>query len=246
MTSNTSRSPSISARKYVFIYIVMFFRLFVGLYSKLYDNIIFFVTAKLYCIYCVLVALHKNLQLWDFLVKRNYILLAAQKLIVYITIVVVSMGSDGEHFNIYLNELENIDPLTFLHWHDNLIISKSIFVMIASLGLYRIWFLLFFRSFFTLHDVYIESIVLMGIYSSYMSRILMFDLLWSRLRCLNLTMESNILFNGNVRNDVEIQKNKIEQYLLIYKRILVTMNNIGTATKILVIIMVLHKLLWYI
>ena len=59
-------------------------------------------------------------------------------------------------------------------------------------------------------------------------------------------MESNILFNGNVRNDVEIQKNKIEQYLLIYKRILVTMNNIGTATKILVIIMVLHKLLWYI
>ncbi|XP_069362066.1 uncharacterized protein [Maniola hyperantus] len=74
----------------------------------------------------------------------------------------------------------------------------------------------------------------MGVYFSHMTRIMMFELLWCRMRVLRKTLESQLDFSGNIfESEVKQHVLELEKYLNVYKMLLDNLKKVGHATKLL-------------
>ncbi|XP_039759709.1 uncharacterized protein LOC120633566 [Pararge aegeria] len=219
----------------------MFVRLILGLYSELSKNIFFKVIARCYCLCFVVFIFYSNYSmLLTYPPPIKVAITTVHKLMVYTIVTVASMLSNGEHFYEYLNEMSNIETKSKIKPRKfELIISLTTFVVIIILYT----FFLFHNMTFANKNAYLEyyfgtlTLLFMAKCFNNMARVMMFELLWDRMKSLRMMMVENLKFCELVSDDhVELQISKLEEYIKVYNNLLDNLKYMGHASKLMIIL----------
>lgn len=223
------------------INIIMFIRLFIGLYSEIKTSFTFKMTGAVYCICFAVFSTYVHI----LLIKANNLsdkdlIGFINRLVFYTIIVLVSLCSNGEHFYEYLEGLYQIDFASCLKVKKfDPLFSTSIFFVIVLGNICRFVNLIIIISanqyWLVIIIVFNAFLLLLAVHSNHMTRIIVFELLWNRMKVLRKTMESQLHFTPNIIDrDVKQHITKLEKYLNVYKMWLDNLRNVSHASKLLV------------
>ncbi|XP_069362065.1 uncharacterized protein [Maniola hyperantus] len=223
------------------INVIMFTRLILGLYSEFRTNMIFAVLARLYCFFFMILGIYIKCYMQIVFPAPIHILITSvYKYVVYVLISLVSMLSNGEHFYEYLNELGNIECKYILkHRKLDLPISLTAFILVILVSTFCFINVLISNQnnndlvpyFFGMILIYLGN----GLNN--MTRIIMFELLWKRMKSLRMMIEKYLDFSETVcDNMAEVKISRLEEYMKLYSDLLNNLKFAGHATKFIIVL----------
>nr|XP_026488958.1 uncharacterized protein LOC113395560 [Vanessa tameamea] len=223
---------------YNIIKLIMTTRLFLGCYSKLHNSLAFAVFAKIYCIAFAIVLMYfcnYEFMLTD---QIGSVIIIILKILNLSFSLLVSLISDGENFFNYLEESDKVDPLGLVKIEKHKVrFCFFIFIGVFLLNLYRFMITWpFTLNWFGKIILVTNTLMLLSLHLNHMTRMMMFEILWVRLKSLRIAMNiSANTSNPESEMQVKLSSMKLIEYLLIYSRLLRSIKNIGNAPKLLMV-----------
>ncbi|CAH2097519.1 unnamed protein product [Euphydryas editha] len=225
---------ALSKRHYITVKIIMSIRLFLGFYFKLYDSFKFAVVAKTYCIIyaTILIYLHSNY--WGVLYEIGLSFNSLLRIMTFISSVILSLLTDGEYLFNYIQELDKVDPLPLTAVENfQAPFSLVTFIAVFSMTIYGSARLNALQI-YDIELVMLDFLLSLAVQISNMTRILIFEMLWIRVKSLKKTMEFwAITSDANDRQFI-LQIKALEEYMFIYRNIIQSTKTIGHASKFLI------------
>ena len=222
----------------VTVNIILYVRLFLGLYanlstSKTINNIL-----KLYCISATILLFYFNSQVITlYLEQQSFLLVPLTFTLIYIVLTsILSLFSDGENIIHFFKSINSIDVNNLLkHRNNESTISFIIFIGVIVKNIIR--YVYFHTNFGHIEfHFFITSSVSWAEYAlTHITKIMMFECLWCKLILLKKEIKE-CLESTNISNDVniKIKVKKLQELMLVYGKILYNKKYAGNITKFLV------------
>lgn len=227
-----------SLKNNAIVNIVMYTRFVLGIYSELSKSIVFAVVARLYCLFTIfsIIFIKYRMQIL-YPAPIKILITSLHQIVLYSLIAVVSMLSNGEHFYDYVNGIDKIDSKLILNSAKyEFLITLSVFVYVILIYTFCFIYMINKDSFGGITFFYVAmTLVYVASGLSHLVRLMMFEILWNRMKSLRLLMEKYIDFSKPVsNNEVEEYISKIEDYLKVYSNLLDNLKCAGHASKLMV------------
>lgn len=228
----------ISIRKFISIQTILVVRLLVGLYCNISSNRIITLAARIYCAFIstIIVSYFGARMLSMSLVDPSFLVL---QFIQYITSVSVGILTNGEYFEKFLTALEKIDFLLGTKPHDNIVISRSLFVAmminkIFGISLFCIVYLPRYNC-FSLAFVTTSGFLLdVSVDLCNFTRIIMFETMWRRMIILRRCFERELSVARRFESREKWRQNNLRKLMTIYNNLVESSRQCDIPMKFMV------------
>lgn len=214
----------------------MLARLFFGLYTKFSSNKLITSASKIFCICTILTVAYYNFKFYIGIREYDFSAIFLSAIILYIIYGLVSLLSDGENVYKYLYRLNKIGSVLIVELKIEKCVSYFyLYLFIGVIIGHSVKFIIFFMysDTFKICHYILTSFLFIARSLSYFERVIIFEMTWNRMRSLRKTIRNNVDFS--ISEDEESNEiKKVQQYLLIYNKLLNNYRCIGKATKLMV------------
>lgn len=216
---------------------IMFMRLLGGLYYKISSNRMVCVIVALYC---VAVCSFITSSVFEILVIASpaVVVKAVTGLTTYYSCVIISLLTGSLYFDAYLTDMETIDILLGVRPDIDVPVSRLLFLaditFELSVTLPFYWFMVEDGASASAQINFFKlSYFVLSCDLTSFTRIMMFELLWTRVRKFRQYLVST-LSRASTLQGSEDARNSMRQCMLIYKKIMDTIKKLGIPVKSIV------------